>query len=235
MAKIETTAADLQWKSNMIISAAAASEWDTDEKYPSAKAVQSAIVASAGAAVCDVANAIGSIIITSTNTNPATTLGGTWELIDKGFKCGLVELSPGSSTWHAFNANLSVGRMSREGHLIFLQLWLNTTDNLTTGSLGILNRTACGLDTSKNEGNFITTLEKTLCVATTEQGGGNTSFITQCFLRYDGHIELQKVFPVNNNSTLPAKSDIYFDIIMQADWRGMLDSACDKFYWKRTA
>jgi hypothetical protein len=103
------------------------------------------------------------------------------------------------------------------------------------GSLGILNRTACGLDTSKNEGNFITTLEKTLCVATTEQGGGNTSFITQCILRYDGHIELQKVFPVNNNSTLPAKSDIYFDIIMQADWRGMLDSACDKFYWKRTA
>ena len=33
----------------------------------------------------DVMHPVGSILITSTNTNPSSELGGTWELIDKEF------------------------------------------------------------------------------------------------------------------------------------------------------
>ena len=88
MAKLETTADNLQWKSKMLTTAQItenAAAWDSDDLYPSAAAVKDAITRSigGGGAVCDVTNPVGSVIITSTNTNPGLSLGGTWELFDK--------------------------------------------------------------------------------------------------------------------------------------------------------
>ncbi len=233
MAKLNTTVDKIQLTTNMITSAAAASEWDTDMKYPSAAAVKNAIATAAGTAVCDIANAVGSVVITSTNSNPGSTLGGTWELIDKEFKNDFVNLS--ASDWTESNATFSVGKVKRDGHTIHLQLWLRTRDILTTfgGILGTLNRTACGLDTTKYEGSFVMGPENSAAFATTVND--QIDYVVKYFFRGDGYIELKRIMFTGNATSLPKESTICLEFSALVDWKGMLDSACDKFYWKRTA
>ena len=71
MPKLETTVDNLELKSNKIISTSTVTPdaW-TDAQYPSAKTL------------LNIAHPIGSVLTTSTNSDPALTLGGSWELID---------------------------------------------------------------------------------------------------------------------------------------------------------
>ena len=137
MAQLNTTVDNIQLKENMITSAVAAAEWDTDAKYPSAAAVKNAIATAAGTAVCDIANAVGSVVITSTNSNPGSTLGGTWELIDKEFKNNSMYLGDSGGvvgSWEAQGASFYDGYATRTSHMIRVKLDVNTTSDLSTGS-----------------------------------------------------------------------------------------------------
>ena len=233
MAQFFGTVEEIQKTTNMIKSQAPATDWDTDTKYPSALAVKNAITASAGAAVCEIANAVGSVIITSTNSNPGSTLGGTWELVDKEFKNNFVNLS--ASDWTESNATFNVGKVQRDGHTVRLQLWLRTRDTLTTfgGILGTLNRTACGLDITKSQGSFGMSPENSVAFATTSND--QIDYVVKYFVRGDGYIELKRIMLTGSVTALPKESTICLEFSALVDWNGMLDDACDKFYWKRTA
>jgi hypothetical protein len=86
MAQLNTTVENIQLKENMIIAGAAATAWESDSKYPSAKAVADKISAIAPGKI---EHPVGSVLITSTNTNPSASVGGTWELIDKEYNTKL--------------------------------------------------------------------------------------------------------------------------------------------------
>lgn len=238
MANLNTTVDNIQLKENMIKSTEAASAWDTDEKYPTAAAVKQAIASATSAATASVATGsvdypIGSIIITNTNTTPEMTVGGTWELTDKEFKNAFVSLS--ASDWTESNATFSEGRVQRDGHTIRLQLWLITKDALTTsgGALGTLNRAVCGLDTTKTEGSFIMGPENSVAFATT--ANDQVDYLIKYFVGDDGRIELKKIILTDDATSLPTESTVCLEFSALADWKGMLDSACNRFYWKRIA
>lgn len=237
MARIETTAGDLQWKSNMITSAAGASEWDTDAKYPSALAVKNAIVASAGAAVCDAANPIGSVVITSTNTNPGSTLGGKWSLIDKEYKNDY-RATYNFSGWTPNTTNGATLELSSRGgfiwngHSLFIQIVLVTPDNVELSSgavLGTISRPSCGI---KENGTFYLCPENGIALVSTTDSNYTMSYD----FYYDGKITFKSIVSSSGTArtTLPKGAKIYIDVPIQVVTNDMLDSFCDKFYWKRT-
>lgn len=239
MPNLNTTVDNIQLKENMITSSEAASAWDTDEKYPTAAAVKQAIVLATSAAVTasvatgSVDYPIGSIIITETNTNPEMNIGGTWELIDKEFKNAFTSLS--ADDWVESNAIFSEGKLQRDGHIIRLQLWLKTKNVLTTlgGILGTLNRTTCGLDTTKSEGTFVMGSESSVTFATVADD--QVDYVVKYFVGDDGLIELKRIILTDDATSLPAESTVCLEFSILANWEGMLDSACDKFYWKHIA
>lgn len=251
MAKLNTTVENIQLDSRMLRSSDTDRTWN-DYYYPSAAAVDARISTTSS----KLEHPVGSIIITNTATNPGATAAGTWELVDKDFKNGYVDITrnwtqtvPGYVAAGA--ATLSWGKMMRNGHTIFLQLWLVTsTDNgfisLNPDSdinLGILSRAACGLDETKQEGSFIISAERDIAMAVTpeytSQAGTTvkTNYYPVCInFRGDGLFSIAgTTVSAGGGLSLPDGTLICVSTAVQADWRGMLDSACDKFYWKRTA
>ena len=100
MSKLNATTNQIELNTNKVTSTTPSSGW-TDTQYPSAKALYSAYTGlnesitkvetrcanleTSYSKVLNIAHPIGSIMITSTNTSPASSVGGTWQLIDKGF------------------------------------------------------------------------------------------------------------------------------------------------------
>ncbi len=239
MAQLNTTADNLQWKSNMIISKENPAELtvadlDTDVNYLSAKAtaqaISNAINAGGGAPInCDAINPIGSVIITSTNTNPGLTLGGTWELIDKEYKNEFVHVS--DQYWYieygVLKASAS-GLIARADHTICLKLRLITTTPITSSaSLGTIRRNVSGVTSNgsfsfSNEGGTAYAVDPTT----------NTGYVVQYMLRGDGTISIEHVY---GGQSLPTGAVINIHTIVPMDTEDMADAYCDKFYWKRTA
>ena len=239
MAKLDTTATNIQLKSNIIPHTDVASAWDTDDRYPSALAVKNAISeAVGGIAVCDVANAVGSIVITNTNVNPGATMGGTWELIDKEYKNsykatynfgGWTPTTPNGATLELS----SRGGFIWNGHSLSIQMVLVTpsTVELTGGAaLGTISRPSCGI---KENGTFYQCPENGIALV----NAGDSNYTINYDFYYDGTITFKSILSSSGTAraTLPKGAKIYIDVPIQVLTSDMLDSFCDKFYWKRTA
>lgn len=163
---------------------------------------------------------IGTVIITSTNTNPSSNLGGTWELIDKEFE------SEASDSNDMFSANsnnceLTSCYYTRSGHSI--QIRLNFINKVTLG------------DTNIELGNFnldvlgVTSFPYSLYNVIGASDGGN-ALLTMIIGYTSGlltHAEATSNVEVNNTCYL------LFDVDVTAS--RMIDSFCNKFYWKRIA
>ena len=240
MAKIETTAADLQWKSNMIKTGASATDWASDSKYPSAKAVNDKFSATASG------HPIGSVIMThkelatgetSEVANPATLLGlpGTWTLIDKAFKNGTsviggptVQFSPTTN-----NFSLSVETAVRNDHTLLLQLGLSvgTTTSVPSGQSTL---TMANLNLSRY-GVYGLSYNPTNSIAFATNSSNASSAV--CYwLNGNGELSLRDVITGGNNAhALNTGAYIYINVAIPIPHGDMIDSFCDKFYWKRTA
>lgn len=220
MAKIETTANDLQWKSNMITSAAAVSNWETDEKYPSAAAVKNAI-----------AKAVGSVIITSTTDNPSSALDETWELIDKEYRSEFNQIDE-VQAWTA-EATTAEGQIVRSNHTIWLKMRLDfntniaiTDESTNTIGLGTVVPTKSGI---KSNGSFSYTNEGFVAYGYKPNGDG---FVVRCTMHGDGRITIDNIY--GSDKTIPTESVLHLTLPIQIAINDMDDAYCDKFYWKRT-
>lgn len=238
MANLNTTVNNIQLKSNMVSSTEAASAWETDAKYPSALAVKNAIANAAGAAVCDVNYALGSVIITNTNTNPGTTVGGTWELIDKEYKNDY-RATYNFGGWAPATTNGATLELSSRGgfiwngHSLSIQMVLVTPSavELAKGAvLGTLSRPSCGI---KDNGTFYQCPENGIALVTTS----DATYTINYDFYYDGTITFRSIVSSSGTArtTLPKGAKIYIDVPIQVLTSDMLDGFCDKFYWKRTA
>lgn len=170
--------------------------------------------------VIDMMYPIGSIYISATNTDPSSTFGGTWELIDKEFK------SYASSSNDFFNANstnceLNSCYYTRSGHLI--QMRLNYTNKV---SLGDTNLT---LGTFDFDELGVTAFPYSLYNLIGATDGGNALLTT--YINYSTGI----LAHAESTSTVAANNSCYllFEVVLTYD--RMLDSFCDKFYWKRVS
>lgn len=224
MPKLDTTITNLERKTNKVTGTVPSSSW-TDTQYPSAKALYNAYTK-----LVNIAHPVGSILTTSTNTSPASTLGGTWELVDKTFKTDYKTLN--SSYWTSKNATLDgatsglTSTVSWTDHSINIRLKLNVTTKLTDTEteLGTLKLASIGVER----------LPYTIYYGVAQSDGG------QCVINYSfayetGTITVHDVINIDGTHTMESGQYFFIDVQEDIPHDIMLDSFCDKFYWKRTA
>lgn len=164
---------------------------------------------------------VGTVVCTSTNTNPSSIYGGTWTLIDKGFKSYSVFTS--SIFTAGTNVVADTVYLSRGANTIRIRLSLTINSALSdTGmSLGKLNWSAIG----------ITGLHAALIEQLSYRDGANGGIVYSIF-HESGEIQQLDVFDL---TPIPSGNTFFLDFTFVTDYTRMLDSVCDKFYWKRTA
>ena len=165
---------------------------------------------------------VGSVYCNSTNTNPSSMFGGTWELIDKGFKSH-VDNNTAYFT-PATNVTVSSVYVNRTGGTVRIRLAMtvNLTLNDTGANLGNFNWDKIGVSQLTMGYNSIVGYSD----------GANAGIV--CNIPYDtGNLNQLDVFDADS---IPAGNHGFtFDFTFTTVPSVMLDSFCDKFYWKRTA
>ena len=155
---------------------------------------------------------IDSIFITSKNENPSSVLGGTWELIDKEFK------SEAGNSNSLFNANAT----NCEVNNFYFARGKNSVSS--TVVLGNFNFPDLGI----NE------LPYGLYYVIGSTDNGNGLFIS--FIDYaSGQLEIRDIISKESSGNISSNSSCYLLFEFVTTFDNMIDSFCDKFYWKRTA
>lgn len=163
---------------------------------------------------------VGSVYCSSTNRNPATDFGGTWELIDKGFKSSTTnDTAPfTASTNVVCTACTTVRSFSTVRIRLTLTINAEMTDNGM--ALGNFNFAKVG----------ITALPMGYTTNVTANDGANGGMVWT--LGNAGELRQLDVF---NKTPIGSGHAWAIDITFNVPQWQMLDSFCDKFYWKRTA
>ena len=223
MSKLNATIDQIELNTNKVTGTAPSSGW-TDTQYPSAKALYNAY-----SSLLNIQHPIGSIIITSTKTNPANTLGGTWVLVDKAFKNTYINLN--STHWTKANANLyGYSSIMLNDHTISLRLGLETTKAITAADV---NNVSLTLGTVDITAFGISSLSHTIYNAVAFSDNGQS---TICYrIATNGQIDLFDVLHADGTHTMPTASSFYIYLVQPINYDVIQDDFCDKFYWKRTA
>ncbi len=174
---------------------------------------------------------IGQVVITSTNTNPSSKYGGTWTLVDKEFKTSkstknvlLVYDRNGQSLVSTGNAGIYV---SRQGHTINIEASL---DNLVEIDDNTIKMFQLGVGSSYGSAGIGVTRLGHKCKIIGYSDGGNC--IMMLNINTNGDVEC---YDIVGADTMPANNTFFFYLSTTVDSEFMIDSFCDKFYWKRTA
>ena len=161
---------------------------------------------------------IGSVVVTSTNTNPSTDFGGTWTLVDKEF-----EMRTGAADWTNTNGSATIN-FSKWGHVTFIRISLTCDVAVTDSSItwGKVDLSDIGL-------NALTYSRQLVGGADGANGLGLFN------LNDDGTLTTVDMNSKSGASSLASGAyfQLWFIDIALAD--NMWDSHCNKFYWKRTA
>lgn len=162
---------------------------------------------------------IGSIVVTSTNENPASRLGGTWELIDKEFTnvgTSSVGFEPSN------NVKNATASFTRSGHTIILNLAFATNVELSDSSilLGTIDFEELGITRFG-----FNTRETGFCDA------GNSVLM----IYVSGATGEMSCIDVVGANTVAENVSCFVTIPFQFVYTYMLDEKCNKFFWKRVA
>ena len=173
------------------------------------------------AEIIDYTHPVGSVFITNTNTNPSTLLGcGSWTLIDKEFTP-----SSGSSTDLFAAAELVENGgtyVVRGGHTIRIRqlvtpyVALDDTDFV----LGSFIWTQMGVN------NIAADIIDKVAYADGANGG------IVCYVsRESGVLTSRDIF----DAAATTDKKFYLELVIVVDHTRMIDTFCNKFYWKRTS
>ena len=165
---------------------------------------------------------IGDVVITSTIENPSSRLGGTWELIDKEFKYDGGTVSD-CFTANSTNVTSHDFKYVRSGHSIFMRLNIVNKVALTDTTLGL------GVFDWEKLG--FTSLYYGMFELLGASDGGQA--IVMARIQASGEMTTTDVHNINGSHNIGAESVIYWNFTYPIHYPEMLDSACDKFYWKR--
>ena len=213
MPKLNTTIDKLELNTNKVINATMPSASWTDTQYPSAKTLYNMYN--------KLVHPVGSVYISSTNTDPSSTFGGTWELIDKSFACK--SLYDTSIFTPAANITVEAVHACIADHAIRFRLTLivNTALSDAGVSFGTINWNKLG----------VTGLPAAIVDHTSFRDSANGGIIYSIWHQSG---EIQQLDTIDADS-IPSGQTFTVDVPFAFDTGFMLDSACDKFYWKRTA
>lgn len=168
---------------------------------------------------------VNSTYVTSTNENPSSYLGGTWTLYDKQFSykyfSGKTDDSPFTPTSNTSSYNLYLHRYGHELHMKFsITPAVDITD--TAILLGTLDYDTLG----------VVKLPYTISVPA--QCDGGNSIVMMQLAHETGELKTLDAIGDTNHAMASGKELVYIISTTIAPVN-MKDSACDKFFWKRTA
>lgn len=175
---------------------------------------------------------VGTVIITDSNTNPSTTYGGAWALIDKEFTtttaqqitCGTASSS--DCVINSTNTTSMSAWVSRQGHSIFLSINAITFKVSVSGT----NLTLGTFDLAK-----LGTSEAAISPVIMAWSDGAHAIVGMNINRTSGVLQSQDVVVRGTGTSIAAGSSAVFTVELPCDYTCMVDSFCNKFYWRRTA
>lgn len=185
------------------------------------------------ASVLDYNYPVGSVYVSSTNTNPAATLGGTWELVDKEFTPKLdnitfdaLENKTGYNTLCSGQLDKMTVICQRVGHTVRLrvQCYLKASTYYSDATVQLANFNFNDFGFTELPCGYF----DKLCYADNLNDKGFLVSLSQT-----GTLNHKDI--IGGTLTAPEGSTFYFDITSTISKSAMLDSFCGKFYWKRTA
>lgn len=243
MPKLNTTVDNLELKTNRVTGSVPSADW-TDAQYPSAKALYNtynslqtsytgistrcttleSTIASL-TTTCNnfinIAHPVGSIMITSTNTSPAGTVGGTWTLVDKGF----TPYAASATNFFTPAANVTQGGtfVTRSGNTLRVRAALTINAEVSDNglTLGTFNFSNIG----------ITSLATDFTGSTCYSDGANCGISWNV----DSATGVLTATDVFDSTKTTSGSAFSFDFTVPVIYTHMKDAVCNKFYWKRTA
>lgn len=164
--------------------------------------------------------AIGSVIITSTNTNPTNTYGGTWELVDKEYKPQIIDDT--SIFTKGSVASFDFLYVILKGHTIKIRIRITTNSTLNDSDMNL------GTFDLTKIGHVQQNCTSTWFVSQTD--AGNAMVVTRIV---NGLITSFDIVHKTSNGTSAsgARIDILLDLPITMS--AMADSFCNKFYWRR--
>lgn len=238
MAQLETTVDKIQLTTNMITNEAEGADWESDSRYPSAKAVKELVskqIADAPSVIGGGAeHIIGSVIITgidpATNNNnpinPNGKLSGTWELIDWVYKTNYRNLAD-TGAWSSSYAD-ALGYVICADHEVHVNLSLTTSTTFSISGdtpivLGRLNLAKSGMSLASYNPEGLAYIN-------------NQNFLFHYYLSNNGdncEFKIDRIY--GTNASISSGTRIYLDITIPMAKEHMLKNFCDRFYWKRTA
>ena len=177
--------------------------------------------------IVDTTYPVGSVYITTTNTNPNTILGrGTWSLISKDFTSSSFENTQSGNDYLSIFEVFSM----RTGQSVRLKLKLKTSVALndTETLIGTLDLEDHGIQ--KVNGTYFS---GGIIDAVAISDGGNATVSYK--IDTAGNLYIDECLNLDGTHTLKANSWLYINEIITTTPSRMIDSFCDRFYWKRTA
>lgn len=164
---------------------------------------------------------IGHVVITDTNTSPADTIGGTWTLIDREFT---PYYGTATTTANTTNASSFVCEFVRGGHNLRLRFKIVTTVTIgdTALEMGTVDLSSLGISR---------TLYSVYQYPMGNDGSGGFGMFQMI---YNTGV-VSSVEALGEGTSELAAGTFYGEINLTIVGNAMLDNACNKFYWKRTA
>ncbi len=165
---------------------------------------------------------VGSVIMTSENTNPGEYIEGTWELIDKEFKS--VYEGSLSSAFSATNCSSVSCYVTRTGHTIQLRLQANNAVALSDATVILGNFVPSILG--------VTSLGMSYRHYSAPTDAGNAILV----LYIDGtELGCRDVIGKTSGEITGTGNQFTLNVDWNLEYTYLLDAYCDKFYWERTA
>lgn len=177
----------------------------------------------------DAMHPTGSILITSTNTNPSSELGGTWELIKKEFKTSYFYSTTASEIEQYITptSNMTVANLGivRDGTTVFFRMDFNINTSLsdTSVQMGTINLLELGINNTL----FLASYDKVI-------GSDAGDCVAIVDINASGVMTIQDVIVKGGGTTVASGARFRLEQAFELPQYKILESYCDKFYWKRT-
>ena len=175
---------------------------------------------------------VNSVVCMATNTNPSSYLGGTWELIDKEFSSYYNYTDTSNFTKSNVITSVTDPVISRSGHSVTLKITFVNTNALsgTNTTVGTWDWSKVGISAIGYTQVFIGLAEGYGILQMDIASSTGVMRVIDVVAR-TGSVSGS----TSSNSPIAAGVTCYAEATFTVDKSRMLDSACDKFYFKRTA